>query len=185
MRPAARGILEPMENTMVLPASAFKKPLPLIPALAAASVLALAMAGFFLHQSGQRAEALAAATAGAEQASTELTHAKARIHALEQEVATMKTALAGALKTLPVEVTFRVGDPGTGFVAHFDNTSTAPMRLTVEPRRARTGEYGRLEVTIPADSSAELAEKQGWAFRSGDTLTVSSGDFHPISLAVP
>ena len=59
------------------------------------------------------------------------------------------------------------------------------MRLTVEPRRARTGEYGRLEVTIPADGSAELAEKQGWAFRSGDTLTVSSGDFHAISLAVP
>ncbi len=170
---------------MVLPASAFKKPLPVIPALAATSVVALALAGFFLHQSSQRAEALATATAGAEQANGEVTRLKARVHELEQDLASKKTELASALKTLPVEVSFHVGDPGTGFVAHFDNTSTAPMRLTVEPRRARTGEYGRLEVTILPDGSAELAEKQGWAFRSGDTLTVTSGDFRPVSLAVP
>lgn len=185
MRAAARGILDAMEDTMVLPASARKKPLPVIPALAGATVLAVALAGFFLHQSSQRADALATATAGAEQANGELVRLKARVRALEQELASKKTELASALKTLPVEVSFHVGDPGTGFVAHFDNTSTAPMRLIVEPRRARTGEYGRLEVTIPADGSAELAEKQGWAFRSGDTLTVSSGDFRPVSLAVP
>ena len=70
-------------------------------------------------------------------------------------------------------------------MAHLENTSTATIRLTVEPRRSRTGEYARLELTIPADSSAELAEKHGWAFRSGDTLTMSSGDFRPLSLAVP
>ena len=165
---------------MVLPASALKKPLPLVPALAAASVLAVALALFFFYQSGKRADALAAATAGATQATADLTQAKTRIRALEQELANMKTALASALRTLPVEVSFHVGEPGTGFVAHFENTSTATMRLTVEPRRARTGEYGRVELTIPADSSAELSEKQGWAFHSGDTLTVSSGDFRPV-----
>ncbi|HUO95326.1 MAG TPA: hypothetical protein VMT92_03765 [Steroidobacteraceae bacterium] len=170
---------------MVLPASELKKPLPLVPALAAAAVLAVASAGFFSYQSHQRAELLAAATANSEQASAALARANDRVHALEQELATKKTELASALRTLPVEVSFHVGEPGTGFVAHFENTSTAPMRLNVEPRRARTGEYGRFEVTIPAESSAELAEKQGWAFRSGDTLTVSSGDFRPVSLAVP
>jgi hypothetical protein len=174
-----------MEDTMVLPAPALKKPLPLVPALAAAAVLAVAAAGFFFHQSSQRAAALAAATTGAEQANAELTRAKGRVRALEQELASMKTELASALRTLPVEVSFHVGEPGTGFVAHFDNQSTAPMRLIVEPRRARTGEYGRVELTIPADGSAEVSEKQGWAFRSGDTLTVSSGDFRPVSLAVP
>ena len=174
-----------MEDTLVLPATAYKKPPPVVPALVATSVLALALAGFFLHQSSQRAGALAAATASAGQATDELSRLKARVHELEQELASKKTELASALKTLPVEVSFHVGDPGTGFVAHFDNTSTAPMRLTVEPRRARTGEYGRLELTIPEGGSAELAEKQGWAFRSGDTLTVTSGDFRPVSLAVP
>jgi hypothetical protein len=174
-----------MEDTMVLPASALKKPLPLVPALAAASVLAVMAAGFFCYQSSQRADALAAAKTGAEQANAELTRAKGRVRALEQELASMKTELATALRTLPVEVSFHVGEPGTGFVAHFDNQSTAPMRLNVEPRRARTGEYGRVELTIPADGSGELSEKQGWSFRSGDTLTVTSGDFRPVSLAVP
>jgi hypothetical protein len=184
--PARRhGILWGMEDTMVLTASAEKKPLPLVPALVAASVLAIALAGLFAFKSAQRATALAAATAGTEQASADLVRAKARIHELEQELATKKTELASALRTLPVDVSFHVGEPGTGFVAHFENQSTAPMRILVEPRRARTGEYGKVELTLAADGSAELAEKQGWAFRSGDTLTVTSGDFRPVSLKVP
>ena len=169
---------------MVLPASAFKKP-QLLPALAAASVIAVALAGFFAYKSAQRADALAAATSGAEQANAELARTKARVHELEHELAAKKTELASALRTLPVDVSFHVGEPGTGFVAHFENQSTAPMRLTVVPRRPRTGEYGRVELTLDADGSAELSEKQGWAFRSGDTLTVSSGEFRPVSLAVP
>jgi glucose/arabinose dehydrogenase len=174
-----------MEDTMVLPASALKKPLPLVPALAAAAAIAVLAAGFFFYQASQRANALVAASAAAAQMSAELAQAKQRIHELEQDVAAKKTELASALRMLPVEVRFHVGEPGTGFVAHFENQSTVTLRLTVEPRRARTGEYGRLELTIPSDSSAELSEKQGWAFRSGDTLTVSSGDYRPVSLAVP
>ena len=170
---------------MVLTAAAEKKPLPLLPALVAVSILAVALAGFFAYRSAQRGTALAAATASAEQASGDLVRAKARVHELEQELAAKKTELASALRTLPVEVSFHVGEPGTGFVAHFENQSTAPMRLIVEPRRARTGEYGKVELTLAADGSAELSEKQGWAFRSGDTLMVTSGDFRPVSLAVP
>ncbi len=185
MRAPARFMLSPMEDTMVLPADALKKPLPLLPALACAAVLALVAAGFFFFQSSQRADALAAAAASADQAATEFARLHARVHELEQDLAAKKTELASALRTLPVEISFHVGEPGTGFVAHFENQSTATMRVNVEPRRARTGEYGRLELTIPAESFAELSEKQGWAFRSGDTLTVSSGDFRPVSLAVP
>jgi hypothetical protein len=180
-----RGILCAMEDTMVLPAATFKKTLPLVPVLGAVAAVAVVLAGFFCYQSSQRAAALDAATASAQQAAGELAHAKERIRALELDVAAKKTELASALRTLPVDVSFHVGEPGAGYVAHFENQSTATIRLLIEPRRARTGEYGRLELTIPADSSGELSEKQGWAFRSGDTLTVSSGDFRAVSLAVP
>ena len=170
---------------MVLQAAALKKALPLVPALAAAVAVAIVAAGFFFFQASKRADALAAASADASQAHSALTHAQQRIHELEQEVAAKKTELASVLKTLPVAVSFRVGEPGTGFVAHFENQSTAAMRLIVEPRRARTGEYGRIELMLSPYSSGEVSEKQGWAFRSGDTLTVSSGDFRAVSLAVP
>jgi hypothetical protein len=179
------GILYAMEDTMVLPAATFKKAPPLVPVLGAAAAVAVVLAGFFFYQSGQRAAALDAATASAQQAAAELAQAKARIHELERDLAAKKTELASALRMLPIEVSFHVGGPGTSYVAQFDNQSTATMRLVVEPRRARTGEYARLELTIPADSSGELSEKQGWAFRSGDTLTVSSGDYRAVSLAVP
>jgi hypothetical protein len=185
MAAARRGILSPMEDTMVLSASAYKKPPALVPALAAATALAVLLAAFLLYQSHQRGVALEAVTAGAAQSTAELARAKQRVHELEQELAAKKTELASALRTLPVEVNFHVGDPGTGFVAHFENTSTATLRLTVEPRRSHTGEYSRLEITIPPESAAELGDKQGWSFRSGDTLTVTSGDFRPVSLAVP
>lgn len=185
MAAPGRGILDAMEDTLVLPASAAKKPLPLVPLLAAISVLAAAAAGYFYYQAGQRAAALAVATADTEQARAQLGRVQARVKELEHDLAAKQTELASALRSLPVEVSFRVGEPGTGFVAHFDNHSTAPLHLTVEPRRARTGEYGREELTIPENGSAELAEKQGWAFRSGDTLTLTSGDFRPVSLAVP
>lgn len=170
---------------MVLQASALKKPLALVPALAAAAAVALVLAGFFFYQSHQRANALEAASAGAAQSAAELARARQRVHDLEEELAAKKTELASALRTLPVEVNFHVGEPGTGFVAHFENTSTVTLRLTVEPRRAHTGEYSRLEITVPPESAAELGEKQGWSFRSGDTLTVTSGEFRPVSLAVP
>ena len=169
---------------MVLAAAEIKKP-PLVPVLAAVAGVAVLAAAFFLHQVSQRGAELVAANASAAQAHEQLTQARERIRELEQEIAAEKTELASALRTLPVEVGFRVGDPGAGYVAHFDNRSTAQLVLTVEPHRSRTGEYGRLEVILPAQGSAELTEKQGWAFRSGDTLVVSAGDFRPVSLAVP
>ncbi len=169
---------------MALAASALKTPLPLVPALAAASLVAVARAGFLFHRCARRADALATATASAERANAELARAEARARALEPALAAKKTALATARRTLPVEVRFRLGEPGTGVVAHFVNPSTAPLRL-VEPSRPRRGDYGQVELTIDADDSAELAEKQGWAFRSGETLTVRSGDFRRVALAVP
>ena len=171
---------------MILTAAPLKRKAPLVPILAAVAVAAVAAAGYFYVQTGRGADALAAATAQAEQSSAQLVAARARVRALELELATQRTQLDSVLKTtLPVEVSFRVGDPGTGYVAHIENHSTEPMALVVEPHRARTGEYGRIELAVPPQGSAEVTEKLGWAFKSGDTLSVSAGEYRPLSLAVP
>ncbi|MBS0395766.1 MAG: hypothetical protein JSR54_14185, partial [Proteobacteria bacterium] len=109
--------------------------------------------------------------------------ARARVSELEHELATQRTELASALRQLPVEVSFRVTDGQ--LVATFENHSTRAIDVVVEPRRARTGEYGRIELTLPEQGTATVGERQGWSFRSGDTLTVLSGDYRPVSLAVP
>jgi flagellar basal body-associated protein FliL len=176
-------MLPAMQDTMVLPPAADKKPLPLVPLLVVALLVAVGAAGFFAYRTGDGGDALAAANANASQAQAELAQAQARIRALERELAAQKTELAAALRTLPVDVSFQVVDGA--LVASFENRSTTALDLVVEPRRARTGEYGRLELSLPAEGRGQLSEKQGWTFRSGDTLTVTAGDFRPVSLAVP
>ncbi|MBS0394190.1 MAG: hypothetical protein JSR54_06150, partial [Proteobacteria bacterium] len=49
MRRARRGMLAAMEDTMVLQQGTLRTPAPLVPALAAAAVLALLAAGYFAY----------------------------------------------------------------------------------------------------------------------------------------
>ena len=168
---------------MVLVAPTVKTPLPLVPALAVVTVITLATSGFFFYQASRGSSALAAATAEAGRVNEQLAAARRRIGELEQEIAVQQAALASALRTLPVEVRFRVADGGLAAV--FENHLATPITLGLASRRARTGEYAHFELVVPAAGSAYVSEKEGWAFRSGDTLTLTSGDYRPVSLAVP
>lgn len=176
-------MLAGMEDTMILPAGVTKRPLPVVPALAAAVVVALGTAGYFAYQAAGRTEAIVAANATTEELRGQLGRAEARVRQLESELAAKQTELASALRTLPVDVHFNVVNGQ--LVASFENHATRELDLVVEPRRARTGEYSRLDITVAAQGVGSIGEKQGWAFRSGDTLTVTAGDFKPVALAVP
>ena len=175
------------EDTIVLPAAPAKPPgLPLVPALSAAAVAAAIAALVLFTQVGQRTQALATATAQSGLLSEQLSRAQQRVSELEEQLAADRVELDSALLArLPVDIIFRVAESGQGFVAHFQNRSAAPLKLSVNPRRPSSGEYAKLELSVPAQSSGDVAEKQGWVFRSGDTLSVSAGDFRPLSLQVP
>ena len=69
--------------------------------------------------------------------------------------------------------------------AHFENHATKSLALVVEPRRPSSGEYGKFDVSLEAQSAGDLTDKQGWEFRSGDAIAASGGDFRPMSLQVP
>jgi hypothetical protein len=175
------------EDTIILPAMPVKPPgLPLVPVLGGIAVVAAIGALVLFLQLGQRSEALAAATAQNAGLTADLARAKKQTTELENQLAARQIELESALMArLPVDVIFRVADTGLGFVAHFENHSPAALKLNVNPRRPSSGEYARLELTVPAQSSGDVNEKLGWIFRSGDTLSVSSGDFRPLSLQVP
>ena len=175
------------EDTIILPAQPVKPPgLPMVPALSIAAVAAALAALVLFTQVGQRTQALAAATTQSAQLTTELTRAQKRVTDLEAQLAANQVALDSALMAkLPVDIIFRVADSGQGFIAHFQNHSAASLKLSVNPRRPSSGEYAKLELSVPAQSSGDVAEKQGWVFRSGDTLSVSAGDYRPLLLQVP
>ena len=175
------------DDTIILPAVPVKAPrVPLIPVLSGVAAVALIGALVLYLQLNQRDQSLAAANAQNAQLTAELTRARQQNADLENTLAARQVELDSVLMAkLPVDVIFRVADSGQGFVAHFENHSTATLRLTVNPRRPSSGEYARLELSVPAQSSSDLAEKQGWAFKSGDTLSVAAGEYRPLTLQVP
>lgn len=175
------------EDTIILPAQPVKPPgLPMVPALSIAAVAASLAALVLFMQVGQRTAALATATAQNAQLTAELMRDQKKVTELEAQLAANQVELDSAVMAkLPVDIIFRVADSGQGFVAHFQNHSAAGLKLSVNPRRPSSGEYARIELAVSAQSSGDVTEKQGWVFRSGDTLSVSAGDYRPLSLQVP
>ena len=175
------------EDTIILPAAPVKPAgLPLVPALSIAAIAASIAALVLFMQLGQRTQALAAASTQATQLSTDLARSRQHATELESQLAARQVELDSALLAkLPVDIIFRVADAGLGFVAHFQNHSAAGLGLMVNPRRPSSGEYAKIELSVAPQASADVTEKQGWIFRSGDTLTVSAGDYRPLSLQVP
>jgi len=175
------------EDTIILPAVPVKPPgLPVVPALSIAAVAASVAALVLFMQLGQRTEALATATSQATQLGTDLARSRQRATELEAQLAARQVELDSALMAkLPVDIIFRVAETGTGFIAHFQNHSAAALNLNVNPRRPSSGEYARIELPVAPQASADVNEKLGWVFRSGDTLTVGAGDYRPLSLQVP
>ena len=175
------------EDTIILPAVPVKPPgLPLVPALSIAALAASIAALVLFVQLGQRTQALAAATSQARQLSTDLARSRERATELETQLAARQVELDSALMAkLPVDIIFRVADGGSGFIAHFQNRSAAALKLYVNPHRPSSGEYAKIELPVSPQASADVNEKLGWVFRSGDTLTVSAGDYRPLSLQVP
>ena len=175
------------DDTIIMPATPVKPPgLPLVPVLSVAALAAAVAALMLFLQVGQRTQALATATGESAQVAAELLRAQKHIAELEQQLAARQVELDSALMAkLPVDVIFRVADSGSGFVAHFQNRAASAMKLSVNPRRPSSGEYARLELSIPAQSAGDVGDNQGWAFRSGDTLSVSAVDYRPLSLQVP
>lgn len=175
-----------LDETIVTPSLPTHTPKPVVPALGAVVVALALTAGFFIVQAAERATALATAEAQTAAAQASVGRLRHQVRQLEQQLTVQRSELARALTNkMPVDVGFHVGEPGAGLVARFQNSSAESLVLAVEPRRPSTGEYARLEVTVPPLGSGELTEKQGWAFRSGDTLTVNAANFRPVALQVP
>ena len=175
------------EDTIVLPTPLPRMPAPaLIPGLVAATVLLAALAGFLYVQGAHRLTSLNGAQDQLLALRTKTTQQQQRIEALEAQIAMQQAELdKGAALPLPVDVTFRVGRPGTGLVARFQNFSNSDLVLAVKPRRTDTGEKADFTLSVPVHALIELGKDEGWAFQTGDTLSVSSGNYQPLSLRAP
>ena len=177
------------DSTTVLPASMAPKGvgrhllLPLLGAIAIGAVLA---AGYFFQRVGEQEGALAAARLETSEAQSKTVIARRQVDRLTAQIAALQSQLLKFKDApLPALLDFRAGSPGKGFVAQVENQSPDALPVTVEAQRPSTGEKKSFELSVPPRGIAEIGAGDGWAFANGDTLTVSSGQFKPLSLRIP
>ena len=177
------------DSTTILPASMAPKSagrrvlLPLLGAIAIAAALA---AGYFFQRVGEREGALAAARVEVSEAQSKAVITRRQVERLSAQIASLQSQLLKFKDApLPALLDFRAGGPGKGFVAQVENQSPDALPVTVEAQRPSTGEKKSFELSVPPRGIAEIGAGDGWAFTNGDTLTVSSGQFKPLSLRIP
>jgi hypothetical protein len=173
------------EETVVLPALQRLQAPALVPVLSVAAFMLAVATGYFYLQSAHNGEALGAANSQVVTLRDELSKAQQKASTLEaQVVALQHESEQGVPLPLPVEVTFRAGRPGFGFVARFQNFSAGAIGLDVRVSRA-SGEQHQFILDVPVHGLVEAGHEQGWDFQSGDTLSVKSGNYSPLSYRVP
>lgn len=177
------------EDTSVLPATmaprggASKVPV-IVASLVAVAGLGAAAAMYV--KANEAADALAGAQSRVTELQGQVKKARAELTAVQQELAARSAELQKLQEApLPVDVTFRVGRPGTGFIAQFDNRSSEPLLVIVDVSRPSTGEQKTLDVEVPARGLGEIGVGNGWGFASGDVLTVKGGEYRPLTLRTP
>jgi hypothetical protein len=177
------------DDTSVLPVSmapsvsASRIPVMVASAVAVGSLVA---ALWFHLQVGTLEQQVAAAQEEGAAASKAAANAKRDLQAAQSLVAERDAELAKFREApLPVDVTFRAGRPGTGFIAQIDNRGAEPMIVDVEIARPATGETATVQLDVPARGLGELGPGNGWAFASGDTLRVGGGSYRALTLRVP
>jgi hypothetical protein len=183
------GIAMASDDTSVLPAmmapraNAGRTPV-IVAALVA--VLALGAAGWSFLRANQLESQVAAAEQRATDAEGAASRARAELKKAQTTIADRDAELSKLRETpIPVDVTFRAGRPGTGFIAQVDNRSGDAIIVDIEIQRAWTNEGTTVQIDIPARGMSEIGAGNGWAFASGDTLKITSGSFRALTLRVP
>jgi Tfp pilus assembly protein PilX len=150
------------------------------------AVGALVAAGFLFVKMNELEQQVASAESRASAAEGAVSRARAELKRAQAAVADKEAELAKLRETpLPVDVTFRAGRPGTGFIAQIDNHTGDAIIVDVAIERAWTNESTTVQIDIPARGMSEIGAGNGWAFASGDSLKISGGTYRPLTLRVP
>lgn len=92
---------------------------------------------------------------------------------------------AASIPEAEVLLTFRKAFLSSGYVGIFTSLARRPIAVTAEIARPGSGQTTRLEMALDPNSKKELGEREGWAFVSGDTVTISQPDHKTLVLTTP
>lgn len=104
--------------------------------------------------------------------------------ALLTEEANKKIQLANRPE-IPVNVSFRKALLSSGGVASFRNRSSRSIAVTATIERPSSGQSRIFDLTLDPAHTKEIGEREGWAFVSGDTVTLTEPEHKSSAFQAP
>jgi hypothetical protein len=83
-------------------------------------------------------------------------------------------------REVPVSIRFRPVIFGNGYYASITNRSGQAIDISIVIERPRSGKTKNLEIVIDGSGTKEIGEDEGWAFMSGDSVTVSHSEYKAL-----
>jgi hypothetical protein len=90
-----------------------------------------------------------------------------------------------ALPDLPLRVNMRKALMGAGEVAQLQNFGGRELVVAVVAHSPATNQSREWRLVIAPGTAQELGHKEGWAFASGDELSITDTAFRPMKVNVP
>lgn len=90
----------------------------------------------------------------------------------ELEASASQQIEMASLPEAQVRISFRKALLSSGNVAKITNIATGSIAVTAEVERPSTGRKKAYELTLDTNQYKEIGELEGWAFVSGDVITI-------------
>ena len=74
---------------------------------------------------------------------------------------------------------------GHGLVAAFRNTSMQQLLFVVEVKNPTLDSSKTFQLNIAPGTAQEIGYAEGWAFSSGDMMTIANAAYEPLKATVP
>lgn len=154
------------------------------------AMLAVAMAAIWVVMSGQLHDREAELQDLRQKYNQIVSEANQRIAELKKREGDLvneanRKIKAESLKEAEVQVTFRKALVSSGNVAGFKNLSGSSISIVVHIERPASDKQKAYEITLDPNQNREVGEMEGWAFVSGDEVTVSQPNHKSVKVIAP
>ncbi len=100
--------------------------------------------------------------------------------ALNSEIERLKN-----LPEMPIEVTYRPAYMGDGLVAQFTNRSNEYLSVIIELHNNSINYEKSYRLDLSPQETKELGHMEGWAFASGDSISLLSSQYRTKKVVMP
>lgn len=85
---------------------------------------------------------------------------------------------------LPVIISYRQAMMGDGLVAQFTNNSDRFLSIVATFLNPTTNQHMTTRLDLAPKAVKEIGHMEGWAFSSGDQLTIQNNDYEPTYMTI-